>query len=159
MAIFNPGTGGTLKSTTLEAIATEVAFALQNEERSRTTPEVTFSNIAVSFFTGDNVVTIQAVLPFTTSFVNGQVALTAVDYINAPFTKGGDLQASTLPEAVLEIFQRLQNAEKSQPNAGDKVQISYNTETALATINAQLPVTYSASTDGSISIHTVSYLA
>jgi hypothetical protein len=159
MAAFNPGAGGTLKSTTLEAIAVEAALALQNQERDKTTTDVTFNNIAVSFFTGDNVVTVQAVLPFTASFVNGQVALRATDYIGVPFTGGGDLQATTLPEAVIELFQRLQNVEKTQAEAGDKVQVSYNTETGIATINAELPVSYSVAADGSVSVNAVSYLA
>jgi len=155
MAVFNPGTGGTLKSTTLERVSLEASMNLQNSETT-----TSGSKIAVNFFTGDNTVSIQAALPFTTTFMNGQVALTPTDYVGVPFANGGgDLQATTLPGAVLELFQRLQNTEKAQTDAGNKVQITYDTEAGLATINAEIPVVYVVAADGSLSIVAESYLA
>ena len=162
MAAFDPGAGGTLKSTTLEGIAMEAALLLQNAERAAqtATPEAFPNNIAVSFFTGDNVIQVQAALPLSADFSNdGKVTFSAVDYLGSPFTTDGDLKATTLPQAVLEIFQRLQNTEKSQPDAGDKVQLSYATETNIATINAEFPIIFSVATDGTISVSANPYLA
>jgi hypothetical protein len=162
MAAFDPGAGGTLKSTTLEGIAMEAALLLQNAERAAiaATPEAFPNNIAVSFFTGDNVIQVQAALPLSADFSNdGKVTFSAVDYLGSPFTTDGDLKATTLPQAVLELFQRLQNTEKSQPDAGDKVQLSYATETNIATINAEFPITFSVAPDGTISVSANPYLA
>lgn len=163
MATISPGTGGTLKSTTLEKMAVEAALMLQNLEQASTsaTPP---NNIAVSFFTGDSVVQIQATFPISVSVsASGQTTINPKEYISpaTAFNNGGttsDLKSTTLVDAVLELFQRLQNLEKTQANAANNVQVTYDTETEIATINAELPVVYGLATDGSVAVQAISYL-
>ncbi|PLZ95296.1 hypothetical protein CEN50_22835 [Fischerella thermalis CCMEE 5268] len=159
MATFNPGTG-TLKSTSLEAAAMEAAQILQNAERASTVDPQP-NNIAVNYFTGDNVVQVRATLPINQSVsASAQAVFVAEDYIGTSFSNGGgDLTSSTLPAAVLELFQRLQIAEKSASSNPNNITITYDTETEIATINAEMPVSFTVSSNGSVSIVAAPYLA
>jgi len=103
----------------------------------------------------------RATLPINQSVsANAQAAFVAEDYIGTSFSNGGgDLTSSTLPAAVLELFQRLQIAEKSASSNPNNITITYDTETELATINAEMPVSFTVSSNGSVSIVAVPYLA
>ncbi len=159
MAIFDPGTGGTLTSTTVEAAFIEACQLLQDEERA--IEELT-NNIAVNYFTCDNVVQIGGTFPLVQSIdeVTGKPTFSTTEFITTTFANGGgDLKSTNLPNAVLELAQKLQILEKTQTDAPNNIQITYNTETELITIAAENPIQFSVNTDGSVKISAFSYLA
>ena len=156
MATFDP-TGSTLKSVTLEAAVMEVSQLLQNTESASDNPG---NNIAVNYDTGDNVVQIQAVMPFEqTIAASGQTQFVGTNYIAATWSSGGDVQSANLAAATVELLQKLQIKEKSLAENPNNVTISYDTETLLATINATLPIEFLVSnSSGRIEIVAVPYL-
>ncbi|WP_088242337.1 hypothetical protein [Calothrix rhizosoleniae] len=156
MTAFNPGTDGTLISTTYEAAFIEAAQRLQDAEAG-----TDVDNISVNYFTGDNTVQVNGTFPMTQSVgTNGQPSFGTTEFVTTTFANGGgDLKSTNLPNAVLELAQQLQIKEKAQTGAEDKVQVTYTTETGLIAIAAELNVAYSVNqTDGSTKITTSTYL-
>ncbi len=156
MTDFNPGTGGTLISTTYEAAFIEAAQRLQDAEAGTGT-----DNIAVAYFTGDNTVQVTGTFPMVQSVgADGQPSFGTTEFVTTTFANGGgDLKSTNLPNAVLELAQQLQIKEKEQTGAEDKVQVTYTTETGVIAIAAELNVAYSVNpTDGSTKITTSTYL-
>ncbi|MDJ0737079.1 MAG: hypothetical protein QNJ47_23925 [Nostocaceae cyanobacterium] len=159
MTTFNPGTGGTLNSTTVEAAFMEACQLLQNEERA--IEELT-NNIAVNYFTGDNVVQVSGTFPLVQSVdvTTGKSSFSTSEFITTTFANGGgDLKSTNLPNAVLELALTLQVLEKTQADAPNNVQITYDTEAELITIAAENPIEFSLNTDGSAKISAIPYLA
>ncbi|MDJ0675513.1 MAG: hypothetical protein QNJ36_09065 [Calothrix sp. MO_167.B42] len=155
MAVLNPGTGGTLISTTYEGAFVEACQLLQNAESDT-------DNIAVNYFTGDNTVQIAGTFPMVQSVdTNGKPIFSTTEFVTATFANGGgDVKSTNLPNAVLELAQQLQVKEKSEADSSNNVQITYDTETEIITIAAQLGVAFSVnSTDGSTKVLTSAYLA
>ncbi|MBW4535516.1 MAG: hypothetical protein KME09_16390 [Pleurocapsa minor HA4230-MV1] len=157
MTVFTPGTG-TIQASTYEAAALVAAQMLQDLEGTDV------NNIAVNYFTGDNVVQIQWAAPIATSLVAGKLEIASVDYITyGGFVSGNSLSATGLPAALLEIFQNLQELEKVQqdpenPDVLNRVQISIDLDALTATVNAELPISFTAS-NGAVQISAVAYLA
>ncbi|MDJ0735381.1 MAG: hypothetical protein QNJ47_15210 [Nostocaceae cyanobacterium] len=156
MATFNPGTGGTLISTTVEAAFLEACQLLQNAEVNT---EV--DNIAVNYFTGDNAVTVTGTFPLVQSLSSsGESIFTTTDFIDFTFANGGgDLNSNSLPKTVLELAQKLQILEKTQADAPNNVQVTYDTEAELITIAAETPIQFSVNATGAVEINASSYLA
>ncbi len=159
MAAFNTGVSP-LYATTLEAAVMEVCQRVQDfESAASETP----NNMAVNYFTGDNVVQIAATLPFTQA-VNASTGATefvGTDFItDVDWQAGTDVLSTTLGAATLELIQKLQIAEQADSAAGNNVTIAYDTETNIATIAAEIPIAFSnANTDGSIQITAQEYVA
>lgn len=154
MATFDPGTSGTLVSTTFEAAFVEASQLLQNAESDT-------DNIAVNYFTGDNTVQVAATLPLVQSVdSSGKSVFSTSEFVSTTFANGGgDLKSTNLPNAVLELAQQLQVKEKAETDANDNVQVTYDTEAEIITIAAELGVTYSVNSDGTTKVTTSAYLA
>lgn len=156
MAAFD-STGSTLTSTTLEGAVMEACQLLQDAEASA--GEVT-NNMAVNYFSGDNVVNIAATMPFTQSVnANGSSQFVGTDYLNAGnFTAGGGVGSSNLPGACLELLQKLQVAELASTDNPNNVTITYDTEAGIATIAAEFGITFSVVAGGNVQIAATEYL-
>lgn len=159
MANFTPGTG-TIQATSLEGAALVACQLLQElEEADATNP----NNIAVNYFTGDKVVQVQWQTPIVTSLsADGKLLISGNDYVTSTFTAGGDVKSTSLVTATLEIFQRLQALEKAtedplEPDANNRVQISYDIDALIGTVNAELPIAFAVA-NGAVGISAVSYL-
>ncbi len=59
----------------------------------------------------------------------------------------------------MELAQKLQILEKSQTDAPNNIQITYDTEAELITIAAETPIQFSVNATGAIEINAGSYLA
>lgn len=71
---------------------------------------------------------------------------------------GGTLKSTDLPGALLETAQLTQIAEQGMSTPKNNVSVSLNSEGTVATITAQLPVTTTVSTDGSIKVVATDYI-
>ena len=169
MAIFTPGVGGTITSTTWEKSVIELAQILQNAEEAQnallTNP---VNRIALNYETGDpKVATLQINMPLTLSLSAGGIPQTvAAPFLSPAYSysagTGGDLKSTTLEAAMLEAAFKLQALEKAPVALGatapdNNMTITINTETLVAAINATLPISFSVA-GGLPVIEAVSYL-
>lgn len=167
-SVFAPGSNGTLKAVTLPSALFEMARVLDAAENSRNGANPGIApqqRIAVSVDFGTRVAAIAATLPVAfTLDNNGKMVVDASDYLGAPYSEfvpgGGDLKSVDAPSAFLEVAQLVAANEKSKPadNQPNNVQISIDAETGTATVTANLPISTSGSTNGSIVISAVDYL-
>ena len=158
MATFDP-TGSTLQSVTLEAAVMEISQLLQDAESAEGENN---NNMSVNYFTGDNTVQIQAVMPIEqTVSSTGEIQFVGVNYIpTTTWTAGGDVKSTNLAAACLEMFQKLQIEEKSLVSNPNNITVTYDTETLLATINAEFSVEFQVDAPtGNVRIIAVPYLA
>jgi hypothetical protein len=169
VSTFNPGTGGTLKSTNLPAAFFECARALDAAEQDRNGSNPGLlprrnSVTTVSFDTGT--VSVAAALPITAeTSIGGTINVVAQDYLGGSFAAfdggGGDATSTTIMRALLEIANLLHNAEKavtpadSQP---DNIQITHDLESGIANISANIPFTSAVNPDGSVVVVAIDYL-
>lgn len=169
MSTFDPGTGGTLKSTQLPQAFFEICRALDAAEKDRNganpgLPPKTQLSTTVSFDTGT--IAVAATIPIISSIqTDGTIKIVASDYLGGTYTAfnngGGDLTSTNLVAAFLEAASLLSATEKaitpieSQPN---NIEIQFDTEAGNATISANLPFTTDATTQGDVVIKAIDYL-
>lgn len=160
MVNLAPGTNGTLKSTSYEAAFLEAAQILELTEEGSTTPTtVNFTAVDLNNAQKTADITINLPVTFAISSTDGSVKIAGAAYVTPVFANGGgDIKSDTLPEAVLELAQYLQNLEIATSGAANNVNITYNTESRFAAITASLPVVKSISADGSIKVVATPYL-
>lgn len=169
MSIFDPGTGGTLKSTQIPQAFFEVCRALDAAENTRNganpgLPPRRNLSTTVSFDTGT--VAVAATIPIITSIQSdGTIKVSGSDYLGSTYSSfnngGGDLTSTNIVAAFLETASLLSSAEKgvvpveNQPN---NIQIVIDTEAGNATISANLPFTTAAANNGDVTVIAIDYL-
>lgn len=168
MSIFDPGTGGTLKSINIPSAFFELCRAMDAAENARNganpgLPPQRNISTTVSFDTGT--IAVAATIPIlATVGTDGVIQLGAVNYLGTFgefLPGGGDLTADTLPEALVEIATLLSNAEKAitpAENQPDNVQVNFDLETGSAIISANLPFTSRSENDGAVTVIAIDYL-
>jgi hypothetical protein len=154
---FNPG-NGTLKSTSVEAALAEAMQLLELAEEASATPnEINFTD--VSHNNASKVLNLTCNMPFElTTDVDGGSKINAVNYVSFPFVGGGDLKATTLPTAVLELAQKVQIKERSSTANRNLINLTYVTDTGVCSIIAAFDAVRSVSATGSIDTVAKPYL-
>jgi hypothetical protein len=160
MATFAPGTGGTLKSVTLEQAIIELSERSQSLDEALTTPT---GNLGIVYNANGNTCTLGHIIPISSSVVGGKPTFTATNFLTgSTFTPGtgGDLVSVNYPAALLELAHLMQAAEEAEPTADNNVQVTYDLDALTATVSAVLPVSYSIdATNGKTVITATPYLA
>ncbi|BAU63031.1 hypothetical protein STA3757_03860 [Stanieria sp. NIES-3757] len=163
MSTFDPGTSGTLKSTTIPAAFVEAVTVLQNREAAITTNPP--DNVTVSIDVDNQLATLALTLPITFSLDGtGKPVVTASDYLTSlsgsnTFVNGsGDLASSNLTAAVLELAQTLHAAEKVEDPEIDNIQISYDLENSQANMSASIPLTVAVNSSGKLEVTVTDYV-
>lgn len=164
-SVFEKGTSGTMKSSTLPSALAEIAARVGAAEAAIVTDPP--NNVQLIADLENGLLNITASLPVTTSLSSGQIQISATDYINtaggtSTFSGGGgDAESTHLAAAFLEIAQLVQAAEAAStltptPN---NVQVSIDLDNNVATINAAIPVTSAVnSTSGKLEVTATDYL-
>ena len=113
MSTFNPGTGGDLSATTLEAAIMETASLVDASERSQINAEDFTAALTLSVSVDDQSVSINYTPPISNTVeADGTVKIAATDYLSAAVNNGGgDMKSSTLAAGLLELIQLAANAE------------------------------------------------
>ena len=169
MSTFNPGTGGTLVSTTLPSAFFELCRVLNAAENSRNGANPGLpakQNLSVTISLDTGTVAVAGTFAITQVInASGVPTIVASDYLGSSYSAfvdgGGDLNSTTLPAAMLELGGLLAAAEKAvlptqdQPN---NVQVLYDLEAGNATISANLPFTTLAASSGNVEIQAIDYL-
>jgi hypothetical protein len=169
MSVFTPGTGGTVVSTTWEAVSIELAELLQGyEEDANALLTNAVNRVAVNYDSGNpKIAQIQINMPITLGIGTDG----APKYVAAPFVSpapayvvgaGNDLKSANLEAATFEAFSKLQQLEKATPPLGvaapaNNVTITVNTETLIASIVANLPIDFTI-VSGKPTVNAVPYL-
>jgi hypothetical protein len=156
---FNGGTGGTLKSATVEQAIVELAERGQVLDEALTTPT---GNFGITYNGDGNTATVGIAVPFTVSVVGGKPTITGTDFLNgavfAPGT-GGDLESVNYSGAVLELASIIQAAELAATPVLNNLTFTLDTDTSVATVAITLPVAYSLDANGKTVITATPYLA
>jgi hypothetical protein len=157
--LLDVGAGGTIKSTSYEAAFVEACQLLELAEEASTTPDsvnftdVSHDNTAKTF-------NITCALPFTVALTSAGVpTFTPTTYVSPTFANGGgDIDATTLTGAVLQLAQTIQNTERSNASLPNNTNIVYNTDDGIATITASIPCVRSVTAAGAILNTVTTYL-
>lgn len=168
MSTFNPGTGGTLKSTTLPSAWFETVRLLNAAENNRNganpglTPK---QNLTANISLDTGTIQVAATIPIEQTLVAGVPQIIVNDYLGSAYSTfnngGGDLDSTNLVSAFLEVSGLLHAAEKAvtpitdQPN---NIQVTYDLEAGSATVAANIPFTTSADSSGKVLIDSIDYL-
>ena len=138
MASFNPGTGGTLKSTSIEAAFLECAEYVQDPETA-----LNLNNVNVTYNSDALNATINATIPVTSTIgTGGAVTYSAVNALSDTFLPGGgDLGATHGYAALMELAYLLQEAESGLTTPINNISVTINDENRTATIAANMPIT------------------
>lgn len=163
MAVFDPGTSGDLKSTTLVKACFEAFLNLQIKEAALLATDP--NNVTLTADLDGGTVSVSVLLPIAASInSSGQTLITASNYVgdlggDATFANGGgELHSTNWPAAVMELAQMLHAAEKAATPEIDNIQITYNLETLTATISGIFPQTPSVSATGLLTISANDYV-
>ncbi len=159
----------TLRSTTLPAIALEIAEALRTVESNLTPPQnritVSYGNSNVS----PRILTITATLPYTQSRVSGDAGTKFLytDYAPDAVTLTGTPLAGqaieSLAEALGVVAEELDNGERARIAAGNTIPAGVGTDIAYANLEASitinLPYAMTINADGRPVATVTNYLA
>ena len=166
MSAFNPGTGGSLKTTSLPGALIELA-ALIGLVESSPLANVEVNNVTFAALFDSKMLSLNATLPITVSSnASGDIVVQGVDYLTASGVSGsfnnggGDLESTNKVAAFLELAYLLHDAEKASTaeEPPDNIQISLDFETLTANIQATLPITYLIDQNGLLSIRAEVYV-
>jgi len=145
MATFNRGTGGTLKSTVLEAAFLEICEYVQPLET-----DLNLNNVTVTYNSDALTAAVNATIPVSSTIgAGGSIIYTATNSLSDPFLNGGGtLSATHGYAAVLETAKRLQAAEAGLTTPINNISVTINDEAGTATIAANLPISIAVNTSG-----------
>ncbi len=169
MSVFAPGTDsngnpdGTLRSTNIPAAFVELAHLKNQQEVAASTADDPIENTTVQYSEETRQATIEATVNFTSSTdsTTGNVILAASnDLPSAVFAPGtgGTLKTTSYSGALLELAQKLANAENSVTPAVNNINITHSDEDKVSTINATIPYTSVIDASGKPVITVTDYL-
>jgi hypothetical protein len=167
MSIFAPGASA-LKSTNQPAAFLEVCLLMDAAEKLRNgaNPGVAAkNNVSVTVSIDEGVAQVTCTFPTTVSTsADGGLKYLAKEYLGGTysvFVPGGDVTATILPDAVVQIAALLAASEKGvlpvedQPN---NIQIESSSENGTISITGTIPVSAATDATGHIQITAVDYL-
>lgn len=162
MSTFNNG-GGSLKATTKPGALLEVAHQLSNAEKTASTADNPVNNLTITFDLEANIAALAATLPIAATLNSvGNLVIAASDYLGgaASFNAGaGDLRATTMPSAFLEVAQIVAGSEQAiVSNTPNNVTIAMDLEGGTATVTAGLPITTVTDATGKVIVTAADYL-
>lgn len=164
MTSITPGTNGTLKSTTAEALLAEIATFLRNNEKVSARNPTNLNYIRPDFNLNSFTFICSFSLPVEQTIgTDGGVTFTASEYLSGlTFSAGagGTFKSATAAQYFLEIIAFLQATEADNtknPQANNYVSSSYDGDNNLFTGSVTIPLTASL-VDGKPVINISEYL-
>lgn len=156
MAVIQPGTGGTFKTTTAEARAIEALCFLRLQEADTTKNPNARQAIAGSFDTEDLSFSGTYAFPADQTLSSGVgLVIVATNYlVGVTVVPGGSaptFQATKLEQYCLEVLQYLQALERvaaNNPQGRNAISGTFNSDTGLYQGAFSLPVSLTLTTDG-----------
>ncbi|WP_045055118.1 hypothetical protein, partial [Aliterella atlantica] len=162
MSTFAPGSNNALSSTNIPGAFLEMAYLLNQAEKSISTVDNPVNNVTITFDLEASTAAVAATLPvIASSAANGTITIAAEDYIDSPITfgSGSTLKSPTYPGAFIEVAQLLSVSEASiTTNPVNNITVSFDLEARTATIAASIPVTPTRSNQGGVEVVATDYL-
>lgn len=164
MATITPGTGGTIKNSTIEGQVIETITLLQLMESDSSKNSSGRNAITMSLNLNTNEFVSSFVLPVAQSFnADGSIKLAAQPYLTGvtfAAGTGGTYKSATLEAYALEVLMALQFQEQitaKNPNNRNLITGAFDSDTGLYSGAFNLPIAYALDT-GTIEITPVEYL-
>lgn len=165
MASITAGTGGTIKSTTLEAQLQEICMLLQISEATPVNNPDQLDRISVSHDSDTSNFTATFNFPVEQTInPEGQINYSALDYlVDLDFSPGtgGTFKSNSLTGYLMEALIYAQNVERQairNPANRNGATGSFNSDSTIFTGSLSLPVLISVEPDGSIKYVADEYL-
>ncbi len=159
MTVFAPGSGGSLKSTTVEAAFLELVVRAANAPRLTTAPED--ASITYQFDSATSAITGSMVVPIETSLTGGLITTNPVPFVDETgYTtgSGGDLASSGLIDNLVELSYRVNEIPAIDPDAPGGLDLSADLDSKRVTASFVCPVTISVDSSGKPIFTAVDYL-
>jgi hypothetical protein len=164
MATVTPGSGGTIKSSTIEGQVVETITLLQLMESDTSKNSSGRNAITINLNLNTNEFVATFAIPVSQGFnPDGSIKLSAQTYltgVNFAAGSGGTFKSTTLEAYTLEVMMALQFQEQQtakNPQARNLISGAYDIDTGLYSGALNLPITYTL-LNGSIEITAVEYL-
>ena len=165
--IFDPGTGGTLKSTKLVSAFVEAVTLLANAENA-VLEAVRPANVAIAADLRAKTTEITLALPITVAMgTNGQPVIAAFDYLtplavsggSSTFVDGGsELNSANLVAVVWELANKVSLLDSTLTDGTNRVTIAMDLDGGLANITANFETLVTIDSTGKPVIDEVDYV-
>lgn len=159
MTVFAPGSGGTLKSTTVEAAFLELVVRAASAPRLTTAPED--AAIAYQFDSTAGAIVGTMVIPIETSLTSGLITTNPVPFVDeSGYTTGtgGDLASSGLIDNLVELAYRVNEIPAINAENPGGLDLSADLDAKRVTAGFTCPVTISVDSAGKPIFTAVDYL-
>lgn len=160
MTVFNPGTGGTIKSTTYETAFLEILVRAANATRLTDAPETA----AIAYTITQATKSLQGtfVIPFTSGLAAGLMTQNPTPFVDeSGYTSGtgGDLASTGLIDNLIELSYRVNELPGKPDYVFGGLDLSIDMDAKLISGSFILPVDFSINSDGSVKLSAVDFLA
>lgn len=159
MTVFAPGSGGSLKSTTVEAAFLELVVRASSATRLTTAPED--AQIAYQFDSATNAITGTMTIPIESSLTGGLITTNPVPFVDETgymTGTGGDLASSGLIDNLVELAYRVNEIPAINPEAIGGLDLSVDLDAKRVAASFTCPVTISVDSAGKPIFTAVDYL-
>ena len=159
MTIFAPGTGATLKSTTVESAFLELVTRLSNATRLTDAPAEATISYQVS--STDKTLVGTAVIPFASGLSSGLVSINPTPFVDqTDYTtgSGGDLSSSGLVDNFVELMYKVNEIPNKPDNTVGGLDLAVDMDTKLITGAFTLPISITVSSAGIHQVEAVDFL-
>jgi len=149
MTIFNPGTGASIKSTTVEAAFLELIVRAATATRLTDAPEDAALSYQISSAT--NALTGAMVVPFASSLTGGLITTNPTPFLNeSGYTSGtgGDLSSSGLIDNLVELAYRVNELPSTPESTFGGLDLTMDLDAKRLTASFTLPIAFSVGSDG-----------
>lgn len=165
MAAITPGTGGTIKSVTVEGQLQELCLYLQIAENSAISNPNQINNFSITHSPDTGSFTAAYTLPVQQSIsASGQVIYSASDYLERlAFIAGnnGTFKSASAAGYFMEVVIHAQNLERQSvknPTNRNGITGTFNSDSTVFSGSIDLPISISIESDGSIKYTASEYL-
>lgn len=159
MTVFAPGSGGSLKSTTVEAAFLELVVRAANAPRLTTAPED--AQIAYQLDSAASAITGTMTIPIETSLTGGLITTNPVPFVDETgymTGTGGDLASSGLIDNLVELAYKVNEIPAKPENEIGGLDLSADLDAKRVSATFTCPVTISVDSAGKPILTAVDYL-
>lgn len=160
MTVFNPGSGASIKSTTVEAAFLELIVRAATATRLTDAPEDASLSYQVSSAT--NTLTGAMVVPFASSLTGGLITTNPTPFLDeAGYSSGtgGDLASSGLIDNLVELAYKVNELPPKPESPAGGLDLTTDFDAKRLTASFTLPIAFAVGSDGVPTITALDFLA
>lgn len=149
MTVFNPGSGASIKSTTVESAFLELIVRAANAPRLPNAPEDAALSYQISSTT--KTLTGTMVVPFSSSLTGGLITTNPTPFLDESgyiSGTGGDLASSGLIDNLVELAYRVNELPPTPESTVGGLDLTMDMDAKRLTTAFVLPISFSVGSDG-----------